>query len=165
MKQPRNDITALFSDVWEDADFRFEIKAQEIATDLARALHEAGMTRTQLAEKLDWKPSRISKVLGGGANLTLKTLHELCEAIGLEFDVILRGSRQARAAQPWEVPHIKNDIRRLLDDAQHAHARTQAMFETARRLNQNSWQRASYMNRLVETGHVFNDLPMMREAC
>ena len=45
MTQPRNEIAAMFDQVWDDADFRFDIKAQEVATDLARALHESGMSR------------------------------------------------------------------------------------------------------------------------
>ena len=67
MTQPRNEIAAMFDQVWDDADFRFDIKAQEVATDLARALHESGMSRAELCEKLGWQPSRVSKVLGGGA--------------------------------------------------------------------------------------------------
>ena len=100
MTQPRNEIAAMFDQVWDDADFRFDIKAQEVATDLARALHESGTSLAELCEKLGWQPSRVSKVLGGGANLTLKTLQQLSGALGLEFDVILRGPGQARAARP-----------------------------------------------------------------
>lgn len=84
MTQATAEVAAMFEEVWSDADFRFDIKAQEVATDLVRALEEAGMTRVQLCEKLGWQPSRMSKVLGGGANLTLKTLWQLCDAMGLD---------------------------------------------------------------------------------
>ncbi|MFA5685270.1 MAG: helix-turn-helix transcriptional regulator, partial [Lysobacteraceae bacterium] len=113
MTQAKAEIAAMFEEVWNDADFHFDIKAQEVAIDLARALEEAGMTRVQLCEKLGWQPSRMSKVLGGGANLTLKTLWQLCGAIGLEYDVVLRTPEQDRAAQPWEARHLGSDIRRL----------------------------------------------------
>lgn len=77
------------SDLWqaslEDKDFRFELKAQEMAVELAAAVAEAGITHKQLAEKLGWKTSRVSKVLHGATNLTLKTLFELCEALELDF--------------------------------------------------------------------------------
>ncbi len=164
MTQPRTDIAAMFEEVWDDADFRFEIKAQEVATDLAHALHESGMTRTQLGEKLDWKPSRISKVLGGGTNLTLKTLHHLCEAIGLEFDVILRRPRQARAAQPWEVSHLQHDIKRLHEETIRNNTQSQAMLHSARQLNRNAWRRTSRVDRVAGAGHVFADSRMPREA-
>ncbi len=165
MTQPRNEIAAMFDQVWDDADFRFDIKAQEVATDLARALHESGMSRAELCEKLGWQPSRVSKVLGGGANLTLKTLQQLSGALGLEFDVILRGPGQARAAQPWEARHLEHDIRRLHDEIQHHHARSQQMLETARQLNRNAWQRTSHVDRVMRAGHVFTDVPAARGGC
>lgn len=158
MTQSKANIAAMFKEAWSDDDFRFDIKAQEVATNLARALHDAGMNRTQLSEKLGWRPSRVSKVLGGEANLTLKTLYQICDAMNLEFDVVLRTPNQAPAAQPWEASHLENDIRRLHDEVQHTHARAQAMLETARLLSRNSWQRASYINHMVSSGNVYTEL-------
>lgn len=162
MTQPKTPIAAMFDDVWSDADFRFDIKTQEVATDLACALGEAGMTRAQLCERLDWKPSRMSKILGGGANLTLRTLHQLCEAMGLEFDVILRQPQQSRAAQPWETSHLQHDIRRLHSEAEQRHVQSRALLETALQINRKSWQRAGEINRVAASGHGF--VPTMREA-
>ncbi len=165
MTQHSNEIAAMFDEVWDDADFRFDIKAREIATDLARALHESGLSRTELCERLGWKPSRMSKVLGGGTNLTLKTLQQLSGAMGLELDMILRDPGQQRAAQPWEARHLEGDIHRLHGEAQHHPARSQAMLETARQLNQNAWQRTSRLDRVARSGHVFNDVLAAQGAC
>ena len=155
MTQPKTSIAAMFDEAWGDADFRFDIKAQEVATDLARALEEAGMTRTQLCEKLEWKPSRMSKVLGGGANLTLRTLYQLCEAVGLEFDVILRPRQQPRTAQPWEADHLQDDIRRLHSEAEHKHVQSRALLETALQISHSAWQRANRVNTVAASGHGF----------
>lgn len=112
-------LTGGLADLWQEAgtddDFRFEIKAQDIAVDLARAVTEFGMSRAQLAEKLDWKPSRVSRILSGSSNLTLRTIHQLTEAIGLEFDMILRLPSQQRAPQPWESAEQVANIQCLHD--------------------------------------------------
>lgn len=154
MTQPKADIAAMFDEVWSDDEFRFDIKAREVATNLARALHEAGMNRTQLSEKLGWRPSRVSKVLGGEANLTLKTLYQVCDAVDLEFDVVLRAPNQAPAAQPWEVRHIESDIRRLHTEAQHMNAYSKAMLQNVRQINRSTWQRTVHVNQVIRTGHA-----------
>ena len=71
----------------DDQDFRFELKAQEVAVSLASAVVDSGITQKALADKLGWKTSRVSKVLHGGSNLTLKTLFDVCEALNIEFDI------------------------------------------------------------------------------
>lgn len=85
-----NDFSDFARELWADDDMVFEAKAQEISTALASAVHRAGLSRAQLAEKLGWKPSRVSKILTGSTNLTLKTIFQICQAIDLEFDVVLR---------------------------------------------------------------------------
>ncbi|MGN5519640.1 helix-turn-helix transcriptional regulator [Halopseudomonas sp. Lyrl_26] len=85
-----HDFSGLFEALWEDEEIQFEAKAQDVAIALASAVHQAGLSRAELAKKLKWKPSRVTKVLTGSTNLTLKTIFEVCRAIGLEFDVVLR---------------------------------------------------------------------------
>jgi len=60
----------------------------------------AGLNRAQLAQKLGWKPSRVSKILTGSSNLTLKTIFQICQAIDLEFDVVLRKAAPAVKPEP-----------------------------------------------------------------
>lgn len=86
------DFAELCGAIWEDEEVMFEAKAQDIAINLASAVAHAGLSRAELAEKLGWKPSRVSKILTGSTNLTLKTIFQICKAIGLEFDVVLRQS-------------------------------------------------------------------------
>lgn len=98
-----DDIQRLFAEAWKNEDLRFEAKAQEVAVQLAAAVRHAGINQADLAKKLGWKASRVSKVLTGNGNLTLRTIQQVAEAAGLEFDVILRSPSAQRPAQPWEM--------------------------------------------------------------
>ena len=89
-----NAFEQLCDSIWEDDELAFEAKAQDVAIALASAVEDAGLSRVQLAEILDWKPSRVTKVLTGSANLTLKTIFQVCSALGLEFDVVLRKANE-----------------------------------------------------------------------
>ena len=46
-------------------------------------LEELGMSRTELAEKLGKKPSSVTRVLSGSANITLQTIAEYDAALDL----------------------------------------------------------------------------------
>ncbi|WP_396621500.1 helix-turn-helix domain-containing protein [Marinobacter sp. W-8] len=90
MNTVNHEFSELFESLWEDESTQFEAKTQDVAIALASAVEKAGLSRGELAKKLAWKPSRVTKVLTGNSNLTLKTMFEVCRAIGMEFDVVLR---------------------------------------------------------------------------
>lgn len=90
MNKPAATMAELWAKASEDSDFVFQLKAQDVAVTLARAVAEAGLTQAQLAKKLGWKPSRVSHVLSGAGNLTLRTLFDICTVLGFELDVVLR---------------------------------------------------------------------------
>lgn len=139
-------MAELWNEATSDIDYRFEIKAQNVAIELVRAVNELGLTQAQLATKLGWKPSRVSRILHGATNVTLRTLFELTEAIGLEFDIIYRHVEQRRAAQPWEKHALMVDalaicrkIDKLHINAQENLTKSELMLDTARRLNKRAW--------------------------
>jgi transcriptional regulator with XRE-family HTH domain len=84
----------------EDASgLRQEELIVEVTEALARALRTSGLTRSQLATRLGRTRGFISQVLGGGRNLTLRTLADLAGALGCRVRVNLlpekrRGARQ-----------------------------------------------------------------------
>lgn|SRR5690554_1241764 len=123
-----NQLAELWQESLEDQDFRFELKAQEVAVSLASAVIDSGITQKALADKLGWKTSRVSKVLHGGSNLTLKTLFDVCEALNIEFDIAFDrvGTRQKEVA----VTKLK-------------HLEVEAMLQTAQDLNRASWKQFS----------------------
>lgn len=123
------EFSELFESIWDDEETLFEAKAQDVAIVLAAAVEKAGLTRAELSKKLKWKPSRVTKVLTGGSNLTLKTIFEICRAIGLEFDVVLRNAdERAEAVDPAKHQVIYQETinnlhksRQLLDAAAQLH--------------------------------------------
>ncbi|MBK5931286.1 helix-turn-helix domain-containing protein [Halochromatium salexigens] len=110
MTNTQENLADLWDQAFQDQDFQFEIKAQDIGMTLARALAESGKSKADLARDLNWKPSRISRVFSGEGNLTLRTLFKVTSALGLDFDVILRKTHQPRAAQPWELHQMHEDM-------------------------------------------------------
>ena len=98
----RRDFAALFAEAAHSEDFDFELKAQEVAVNLSALMLHAGQTRADLARSLGWKPARVTKVLGGEENLTLRTLHAIYKALGYTFDVVPRAEGQRAPIQPWQ---------------------------------------------------------------
>lgn len=131
MSTNEKEFANLFESLWDDEDLIFEAKAQDVAIELASAVQKAGFSRAELAKKLNWKPSRVTKVLTGSSNLTLKTIFQICRAIGLEFDVVLRKAhQQAEVVDPdkrqaiyQEAVHNLHKSRQLLQAATELHRR------------------------------------------
>jgi len=129
MNTVNHEFSELFDSLWEDESTQFEAKAQDVAIALASAVEKAGLSRGELAKKLEWKPSRVTKVLTGSSNLTLKTMFEVCRAIGLEFDVVLRkASERVEVVDPDKHRAIYQETinnlhrsRQLLDAATQLH--------------------------------------------
>lgn len=56
-------------------------------------LEELGMSRTELAERLGKKPSSVTRVLSGSANITLQTIAEYDAALDLGIILTRNESR------------------------------------------------------------------------
>lgn len=154
------DMSALWAESMADNDFRFEIKAQSVAVDLARATSELGFTQAQLAERLSWSPSRVSKVLHGSTNVTLRTIHEFTAALELEFDIIYRSMNTTRAPQFWDAKTMLDNaavvckkIEQLHDHAQENLTQSQTILDTACALNRKSWQLANSTKAIKQMVH------------
>jgi len=69
-------------------------------------MRERGLTRADLAARMGVSPGRVSQILGGGENLTLRTLAALSTALDARFDIELsaldtltsHGTTQAESA-------------------------------------------------------------------
>ena len=73
-------------------------------------MRERGLTRADLAARMGVSPGRVSQILGGGENLTLRTLAALSTALDARLDIELsalkaddaytsRGGADAEAAR------------------------------------------------------------------
>lgn len=96
------------SDEWEDMFSRlpqmdaFDLKKDQLAAEMAALMSFAGKNRSEMAESLNWEKSRVTRVLSGKANPTVKTIKEYCAVLGYDFDVIFRLPTEVRAKQPWQ---------------------------------------------------------------
>ena len=90
----------IFADLPDLNDFD-EYKKIEIAADMAALLVHSGHTRAEVARLLGWTRSRVTNVLSGDANPTLKTVFEFSRALGYDFDLTYRKSNVAPPHQPW----------------------------------------------------------------
>ena len=79
-----------------------EIKAVDVAADLALLLHHAGKSRADLARTLGWSRARVTQVLSGHENLTVQTIAAVTHSLGYTFDTVFRKSAKSSPAQPWD---------------------------------------------------------------
>ena len=136
------ELANLWKESLEDEGFRFELKAQDVAVKLANAVSESGMTQKELADKLGWKTSRMSKVLHGASNLTLKTMFQVCEALDIDFDVHFGGK------------HYLNQQVEVINAKRHE---VEAMLKTARQLNSMSWSQYTHVKTFSRVAYGSDD--------
>lgn len=71
----------------QDEEFDRLVRQEElilqVTETLTQALDEAGVTKAELARRLGKSPGFVSQVLGGGRNLTLRTLSDIAAALAL----------------------------------------------------------------------------------
>ncbi|MBP6496537.1 MAG: helix-turn-helix transcriptional regulator [Psychrobacter sp.] len=84
------------------------VKKTAFASNFCTLIHHAGISRAELAENLDWQPSRLSKALNGSQNLTIKTMVELAIALDYDIDIHFHKNSVHRALQPWEDNLLKD---------------------------------------------------------
>ena len=96
-----------------DPEFEFDLLAIDIGERIVERMEELGMTRTALAAAIGVSKARISQVLSGNDNLTLKSL--VAVAIGLESRIEVR--LKSAVAHSAHLPRIerltKSDLFRL----------------------------------------------------
>ena len=61
----------------------------QLTNEITWSLRERGLTRADLAARMGVSPGRVSQILSGGENLTLRTLAALSTALDSRFNVEL----------------------------------------------------------------------------
>jgi len=86
----------------EAAEAQVEEELSQLITRLTNEinwyLHERSLTRADLASRMGVSPGRVSQVLSGGENLTLRTLASLATALDARFELDLRPREAAAGA-------------------------------------------------------------------
>ena len=97
------DIADFFTDLFDFSHISpVDVKKNAIASNFCSLIYHCGLKKNDLAHKLGWEPSRLSKVLNGNENLTIKTMVELSVALDYDFDMIFHKAYEHRSLQPWE---------------------------------------------------------------
>lgn len=81
-----------------------------VAVDLVFLLKHSGLSRKELADKLNCPKSRITKILSGDENLTIKTITQVAEVLGYAFDVVFYNKNYPRPKQPWQIDREKKAV-------------------------------------------------------
>jgi len=78
----------------EAAEAQVDEELSQLVTQLTNEInwhmHQRGLTRADLAGRMGVSPGRVSQVLSGGENLTLRTLASLATALDGRFELSLR---------------------------------------------------------------------------
>jgi transcriptional regulator with XRE-family HTH domain len=91
----------------------------QLTNEITWYMRERGLTRADLAARMGVSPGRVSQILGGGENLTLRTLAALSTALDAHFDVELSTlkAEDTYTARYGEAPPARN--RHSLSRARH----------------------------------------------
>jgi transcriptional regulator with XRE-family HTH domain len=84
-------------------DEELSILVTQLMNEINWQMRERGLTRADLAGRMGVSPGRVSQVLSGGENLTLRTLASLATALDARFELDLR-PREAGAGPAGEAP-------------------------------------------------------------
>ena len=68
----------------------------EVTEALSEAIEEHGLTRSEVAKRLGKTKGFVSQLLAGGRNLTLRSVADLADAIGVSLKVAVQGRRFAK---------------------------------------------------------------------
>jgi transcriptional regulator with XRE-family HTH domain len=83
----------------------------QVTNEVSWYMRQRGLTRADLAERMGVSPGRVSQILGGGENLTARTLIALSTALDARFDIELSPLKagdsytSSGAAQAEAAPH------------------------------------------------------------
>jgi len=80
----------------------FFTKKNAVANELLALISHESISRKELCEALNWAPSRLSKVLSGEQNITVKTITAISLALGYDFSIYFHKIYKKEMVQPWE---------------------------------------------------------------
>ncbi len=77
-----------------DPEFEFDLLAIEIGERIVERMKLLRMTRTELAAKIGVSKARISQILSGHDNLTLKSLVAVATGLGSQIEMRLKSEER-----------------------------------------------------------------------
>ncbi|HMS58897.1 MAG TPA: helix-turn-helix transcriptional regulator [Tepidiformaceae bacterium] len=86
----------------EDPEYLFELLATDLGEAIVARMEAAGINRTELAERMGVSRARVSQVLGGHDNLTLKTLVAVAHALDTSLSIGFEPRRRVMNVSAWK---------------------------------------------------------------
>ena len=99
----------------------------QLTNEITFHMRERGISRADLAARMGVSPGRVSQILGGGENLTLRTLAALAAALDARFDFELDSLK----VDDTFTSRAKTDAEAVQN--QHTHPRSQHQQNTSPR--------------------------------
>jgi len=88
-------------------DDELSLLVTQLMNEINWHMRDRGLTRADLASRMGVSPGRISQVLSGGENLTLRTLASLATALDARFEMDLRARESDTVdAPPQPAPPV-----------------------------------------------------------
>jgi len=108
-----NPVSRLFAEtpsIEGEAEYRKLMIVEELLT----LMEENGVTRGELAKRMEVQPSRVTSMLTGANNFTIETLVRAGRAVGadleLHFVPMKKDKDQGQAAKPRAVPQSVSKV-------------------------------------------------------
>lgn len=102
-KLARESFAALFAEAKQHDAYWVADAIYTFTEELHRLAVDAGLTRTELARRLEVSPAYITKVFRGDVNFTIETMVRLARAVGAEVQIHLRPGHDAQQTPAAEI--------------------------------------------------------------
>lgn len=76
---------SLFAQAEKRLDYKVEGAKNEFTEKVVHRMEEAGVTRSELADRLGKKKPQVTRLLRGGNNFTVETMVEIADALGCNY--------------------------------------------------------------------------------
>jgi len=97
--RPETSLERAIREYEKDPEFVLEGILWDINDQIARAMKNQGISRAELARRLDTSRSYVTKLLRGTTNVTLQSLARVAVALGSEISVSLSAAQQPTMVQ------------------------------------------------------------------
>jgi transcriptional regulator with XRE-family HTH domain len=91
MKTNHKSFAQIFAEARKNLAYHIEGAIMEFTEELCRIMEAQGVTKAELAKRLDCKPAFVTKLLSGQNNFTLETMVKLARALESEIKIHLQG--------------------------------------------------------------------------
>ena len=84
--------------------YELERLPRDMTTAITWFMKEQGIAKSELARRLNVTPGRVSQILSGDENLTLRTLATVCAALNAHFELDLVTNERPAESAPAVAP-------------------------------------------------------------